>query len=562
MTYKINRTNGALLTSVADGTIDNTTDLTLVGRNYSSYGEIQNENYVKLLENFSNNRPPVAPLSGQLWWDTSRKELQVYDGAVWTPIQTSVTSPSSYAPASVEIGDMWWDTSRQQLKVFNGTDYSVIGPVLIDGPRGPRGEMGLQGPAGPQGARGATGADGPQGQQGIRGETGPQGPKGDTGATGPQGPQGPQGIGQAGPQGLPGPMGPIGPQGSTGDKGNRGDTGPQGPQGIPGIQGVQGIQGNAGLQGPKGDKGDTGSFSGATTYDVSINGVLIGRGAGNKSRNTALGTGTLLNNTTGDSNTGVGYWSLINTSTGRNNTGVGDCALGNSTSGGSNSALGAGALNGITTGNSNVSIGYNSGVDIVTGSGNVVIGGNKGTDISASDGNIILSDGFGNVRARCNNSGTWSFGAKIEADAISIKNISALLQQIYPIGSIYTSTSDADPSVTFGFGVWSAFAANRFLMGVGPGVVLGSVGGSADAVVVAHTHGISDPGHTHSTVQMIGDNNVDGVDSVTRYSGEHHNETRNTGTAFTNISVSSSGVSGQGKNLPPYVVVRMWQRIA
>lgn len=236
MSYKINKTNGTLLTTVADGTIDNTTDLTLVGKNYSSYGEIQNENYVKLLENFSNNKPPLAPLSGQLWWNTSKKELQVYDGIAWAPIQTSLTSPGAYAPTAVEIGDLWWDSVNKRLNVFNGIDFTAIGPVLVvgpQGPTGPQGEIGLQGDLGP---RGQTGEMGPMGPQGEIGKEGPQGPQGFRGAEGPQGPQGFQGpAGAVGPVGQRGEIGPIGPQGA---QGIRGETGPIGPKGEIGATGT------------------------------------------------------------------------------------------------------------------------------------------------------------------------------------------------------------------------------------------------------------------------------------------------------------------------------------
>ena len=63
MTYRVDRYNRTFLTNVADGTIDSTTDLRFVGRNYSGYGEIQNENFLHLLENFSNTVAPSRPIS-------------------------------------------------------------------------------------------------------------------------------------------------------------------------------------------------------------------------------------------------------------------------------------------------------------------------------------------------------------------------------------------------------------------------------------------------------------------------------------------------------------------
>ena len=66
MPYTLNRTDGSTLVTLADGVVDNTTDLQLVGRNVAGYGEIQNENFVKLLENFASvTTPPSKPQVGQ-----------------------------------------------------------------------------------------------------------------------------------------------------------------------------------------------------------------------------------------------------------------------------------------------------------------------------------------------------------------------------------------------------------------------------------------------------------------------------------------------------------------
>ena len=70
MAYTINRYNNAQLTVVEDGTIDQTTDIKLVGKNYAGYGEIQNENMVFLLENFAGTSAPPRALSGQVLFDS------------------------------------------------------------------------------------------------------------------------------------------------------------------------------------------------------------------------------------------------------------------------------------------------------------------------------------------------------------------------------------------------------------------------------------------------------------------------------------------------------------
>ena len=70
MSYTINRFNGTQVAIVADGTIDSTLDLKLIGKNYAGYGAVQNENFVYLLENFSGSSQPPRPVSGQLWFDS------------------------------------------------------------------------------------------------------------------------------------------------------------------------------------------------------------------------------------------------------------------------------------------------------------------------------------------------------------------------------------------------------------------------------------------------------------------------------------------------------------
>ena len=129
MPYIINKTNGTRITILDDASLSKTTSLTFVGRNYSGYGEIINENFLKLLESFSNTTEPVNPITGQLWFDTSLdiKRLNVYDGTKFKGIANIFVSSSS--PSNIIEGDMWWDTNNQQLKLYNGSEYKIIGPA-------------------------------------------------------------------------------------------------------------------------------------------------------------------------------------------------------------------------------------------------------------------------------------------------------------------------------------------------------------------------------------------------------------------------------------------------
>ena len=126
MSYTINRYNNVQLTVVEDGTIDQTTDLKLVGKNYAGYGEIQNENFVFLLENFAGGNQPPKALSGQIWFDTSNSKLKFYDGTKWRT--TGGAEVSADTPAGLALGDFWWDTGNEQLYAYNGTSFVLVGP--------------------------------------------------------------------------------------------------------------------------------------------------------------------------------------------------------------------------------------------------------------------------------------------------------------------------------------------------------------------------------------------------------------------------------------------------
>ncbi len=132
MAYKINNTFGTLLVTLPDGTIDTaTTDLTLIGKGYAGFGEKLNENLVKLLENFNNTSAPSNKVTGQLWYDQTNKQINVYTGVKWKPVGSTVNSTTS--PINAVAGDLWFDTGNTQLYVYSGSAWILIGPTTVAG---------------------------------------------------------------------------------------------------------------------------------------------------------------------------------------------------------------------------------------------------------------------------------------------------------------------------------------------------------------------------------------------------------------------------------------------
>jgi hypothetical protein len=128
MAYQINKTDGTIVSTVADGQIDDlSTDLTLIGKNYSGFGEAFNENLIKLLENFSNTTSPLNPIKGQLWFDASESKLKIYNGFDFVPVSSATIS--STQPSTLAIGDLWFDNTAQQLYFFDGTTAILLAPA-------------------------------------------------------------------------------------------------------------------------------------------------------------------------------------------------------------------------------------------------------------------------------------------------------------------------------------------------------------------------------------------------------------------------------------------------
>ena len=128
MSYTITLTDGAIFATIPDGTINTTSSMTLVGKNYAGYGQFINDDIIRLLENGSNTTAPGAPLQGQLWYDQTTNTMKVYTGSTFKVI-SGATASSTAPSVSTVAGDLWYDTVNAQLNVYSGSAWILVGPA-------------------------------------------------------------------------------------------------------------------------------------------------------------------------------------------------------------------------------------------------------------------------------------------------------------------------------------------------------------------------------------------------------------------------------------------------
>jgi hypothetical protein len=139
MPYTINKTNGGQVTVVADGSTDSTLDIKLIGKNFAGYGEVQNENFVFLLENFANSSPPSKPIAGQMWFDSSNSKLKFYDGSKFRT--TGGAEIGTTEPIGLTEGDFFFNSNTKQLFAWSLTGsasgtapgFVLVGPETVSG---------------------------------------------------------------------------------------------------------------------------------------------------------------------------------------------------------------------------------------------------------------------------------------------------------------------------------------------------------------------------------------------------------------------------------------------
>ena len=143
MSYVINNSRGNIVAVVPDGTINTTaTSINLVGRGVTPYGLPENENYVYLLENFASSTAPLAPVLGQLWYNSSSDIISAYNTSnAWialasqTYVQDQKVSPTFTGTPNAPTAD--YGTNSTQLATTAFVQAEKFSPTFTGIPIAP-----------------------------------------------------------------------------------------------------------------------------------------------------------------------------------------------------------------------------------------------------------------------------------------------------------------------------------------------------------------------------------------------------------------------------------------
>lgn len=118
--------------TVQDVSLDESTSIKLVGRDYKGYGEFIAENFLHILENFASPLPPENPIEGQVWYDRSSNQLKVFStNNAWRTISGNFAGFSEPTGPDRVIGDIWYNSANRNLYVYNGEGWVFFASALI-----------------------------------------------------------------------------------------------------------------------------------------------------------------------------------------------------------------------------------------------------------------------------------------------------------------------------------------------------------------------------------------------------------------------------------------------
>ena len=137
MTYQVRYTDTTKTAiTVQDSGLNNSTSMSFVGKNYAGYAPVIAENFLHLLENHASSIAPTNPVQGQLWYSTGESLLKVnVDGTStgWKSTGSVKKATTLSPPTGNAEGDLWVDTTSKQLYVFSGSSWLLIGPQYSSG---------------------------------------------------------------------------------------------------------------------------------------------------------------------------------------------------------------------------------------------------------------------------------------------------------------------------------------------------------------------------------------------------------------------------------------------
>lgn len=126
-TFKLKHKDGTDWLEINPGTINESTSLELPGYGYSgdrSWTHIIDQDLLYLLENFASSTSPLNPTTGQLWYDTNNKSMNVYDNGLWKRLSNIYIQDTT--PKTSNLGEFWFNTYNNRMAYYNGDQWVYI----------------------------------------------------------------------------------------------------------------------------------------------------------------------------------------------------------------------------------------------------------------------------------------------------------------------------------------------------------------------------------------------------------------------------------------------------